>query len=114
MTRVSVAAAPLVLAVLLSASVAIPSAQNAASSPELPVLVRQLLDATADKERAAIIEAAPTDALTLALRIVLNERGVAFRRGGDLDKAANAFLAAKAVAERIGDRRGVANSLINY
>lgn len=87
--------------------------QNPPLPADTAMLVDRLIAAPTDDARRAIVDERSRD-LSRAFQNALNARGQALRRAGRLDEAAAAQFAALAVAERLGDRRGVAMALINY
>ena len=85
------------VAATLTATAALPSAQAPAPSAEAAALADRVFAVDSDTVRRAAIDGQSASALK-ATASELNRRGLGFRRAGDLDAAARAFLAAKLVA----------------
>src|SRR5471030_2411398 len=76
-------------------------------------VVAALSEAASDAARRDVLDA-HADALTPQLQLAMRDKGVELRRAGRMAAAGNAFLSARDIAERRGDRAGAALALVGY
>jgi len=91
-------------------------ARAQASGSDVPAALARLIDALADvgsdAEREALLDR-ESARLDLVLRRAVNATAVAVQRSGDETRAMALLVAARRIAERIGDRIGVGDALVN-
>ncbi|MFI5179334.1 MAG: CHAT domain-containing protein [Vicinamibacterales bacterium] len=110
MTRLRAASLAIALVATSAPLAGHPRPRQSASVSES---VERLAALGTDEARRAFLDA-HGDVVTGELQHALSVKGNELRRQGRLEEATNAFMACRDVAERRGDRTGMANTLVNY
>src|SRR5262245_1028025 len=112
MTSLKVAIA---LVLSLAAAQGAPQAPQPAPAPTPAAIeiANRILAAPTEAERASIIDAVSGDQAA-DVRRALSNRGVDMRRTSRFDEATSAYKAARAVAEKTGDRVAIGLLLVNW
>lgn len=105
---------PVLVALCVCVSARAPSAQAPGSDipPEFAPLIGALVSAHSDAEREALLDR-ESPRLSLALRKTVNTAALAAQLRGDETRAMTLLVAARRIAERIGDTIGVGDALVN-
>src|SRR5262245_17134976 len=103
------------IVLLLVATLGAQATQNPppSATPAQVELATRLIAATGDEERRALIDPLVADS-AVAVRRLLAARAVDLRRAARFDEAANAYAAARRLAEKTGDRSALGLLLVNW